>query len=159
MPLIPLLRPQGYAWFKERVGGNRKISIFEDEPGKLTPLGEVYVNLPPHDPNLYFRIPGKLSAGKYAALDQGDILANSHNDILVTSDAAGATADYNLQVDSAGAYKISLRALGTGKIELVEKDQVLASVDLSGSDVQTLNAVAQLPAGQQTLRLRLAAVE
>ena len=145
---------QGYAWFKERVSENRKISILEDEPGKLTPLGQIYVNLPPHDPNLYFRIPGKLSAGKYAALDQGDILANSHNDILVTSNAAGATADYNLQVDSAGAYKISLRALGTGKIELVEKDQVLASVDLSGSDVQTLNTVAQLPVGQQTLRLR-----
>jgi Glycosyl hydrolase catalytic core len=145
---------QGYAWFKERVGGNRKISILEDEPGKLTPLGEVYVNLPPHDPNLYFRIPGKLSAGKYAALDQGDILANSHNDILVTSNATGATADYNLQVDSAGVYKISVRALGAGKIDLVEKDQVLGSVNLAGSDVQTLDATAQLPAGQQTLRLR-----
>lgn len=145
---------QGYAWFKERVSGNRKISILEDEPGKLTPLGQVYINMPPHDPNLYFRIPGKLSGGRYAALDQGDILANSHNDILVTSNAAGATADYNLQVDSAGAYKVSLRALGAGKIDLMEKDQVLASVNLGGSEVQTVDALAQLPAGQQTLRLR-----
>jgi len=148
---------QGYAWFKERAD-NDKISLLEKEPGKLSELGEAYVNMPVHDDaNLFYRIPGKLSAGKYLAIDQADILSNSHNDILVTSNAAGATADYNIQVDSAGAYKLGLRALATGKIEVLEKDQVLASADASGDDVQTLEISAQLPAGPQTLRIRFGA--
>jgi hypothetical protein len=145
---------QGYAWFKERAD-NTKISLLEQEPGKLTPLGEAYVSLPVHDTNLYYRIPGKLAAGKYVALDQADILSNSHTDLLVTSNAAGASADYNIQVDAAGGYKLSLRVLGTGKIDVMEKDQVIASTTAGdSSDVQTLDIPAQLPAGPQTLRLR-----
>lgn len=148
---------QGYAWFKERAT-NPNITLLEQEPGKLTALGQAYVDMPVHDDaNLFYRIPGKLSAGKYYALDQGDILSNSHNDILVTANAAGATVDYNIQVDSAGTYNLALRALGSGKIEVLENNQVLGSADASGSDVQTLNITAQLPAGTQTLRVRFGA--
>jgi hypothetical protein len=149
---------QGYAWFKERVSGNTKISLLETEPGKLTDLGEAYVNMPVHDDaNLFYRIPGKLSAGKYLAIDQADILSNSHNDILVTSSAAGATADYNIQVDTAGTYKIGLHAFGTGAMDVMEKDQVLATATVGGDDVQTVEVSAPLPAGQQTVRIRFGA--
>jgi Glycosyl hydrolase catalytic core len=147
----------GYAWFKERVGENKKISILDKEPGTLTPLGEIYVNMPPHETDIYYRIPGKLSAGRYLAMDQGDILANSHNDILVTSSAPGATFDYNVQVDQAGTYKLSLKCMGSGKIEALENDKVIGSVDLNGSDVQVYDLAAPLPAGTQTLRLRFSA--
>jgi hypothetical protein len=147
----------GYAWFKERVPGNKKISILADESGKLTPLGETYVDMPPHEADIYYRIPGKLSAGKYVALDQGDILANSHNDILVTASANGATADYNVQVDAAGTYKLCLKCMGSGKIDVLENGQVLGSADISGSDVQVVEIPAQLPAGPQTLRIRFGA--
>ena len=147
---------QGYAWFKERAD-NKKISLLEKDPGKLSELGQAYVSLPAHDPDLYYRIPGKLSAGKYVSMNQADIMSNSHNNILVTANAAGATADYNIQVDSAGSYQLGLRAFGTGKIEVLEKDQVLASADAGGDDVQTLAITAQLPAGPQTLRIRFGA--
>jgi hypothetical protein len=147
----------GYAWFKERVGENKKISILDTEPGKLTPLGETYVNLPPHEADIYYRIPGKLSAGRYLAMDQGDILSNSHNDIMVTSSGPGATFDYNVQVDQAGSYKLSLKCMGSGKIEALENNQVIGSVDVTGSDVQTVDLTAPLPAGTQTLRLRFSA--
>jgi len=143
---------QGYAWFKERAD-NKKISLLDTEPGKLTPLGEAYVTLPVHDADLYYRIPGKLSAGKYVAIDQADIMANSHTDLLVSSTAAGATADYNIQVDSAGSYTLNLRVFGTGKIDVMEKGQVLCSGTPKGSEVETLPIVAQLPAGPQTLRI------
>ena len=142
----------GYAWFKERAD-NRKISLLEEQAGKLTPLGEAYVALPVHDADLYYRIPGKLAAGKYVAIDQADILSNSHTDLLVSTTAPGASADYNIQADSAGAYKVGLHVFGTGKIDLMEKDQVLASGNASGDEVQTLEIPAQLPAGTQTLRI------
>jgi hypothetical protein len=143
---------QGYAWFKERAD-NEKISLLEKTPGQLSPLGEAYVSLPVHDSDLYYRIPGKLSAGKYVAMDQADILSNSHNDLLVSADGPGATADYNIQVDSAGTYQLSLRALGTGKVDVVENGQVLGSANADGDDVQTLAITAQFPAGPQTLRV------
>ena len=141
----------GYAWFKERAD-NAKISLLA-EPGKLTALGEAYVNLPVHDSDLYYRIPGKLAAGKYVAMDQTDILSNSHNDLLVSSNASGASVDYNIGVDAAGTYKISLRAFGAGKIDLVEKNQVLASAPVGGDEVQTLELSVPLPEGPQTLRI------
>jgi hypothetical protein len=144
---------QGYAWFKERAD-NHKISLLEPDAGKLTPLGQAYVDLPVHDADLYYRIPGKLAAGKYLAIDQADILANSHNDLLVSASAVGATADYNIQVDAAGSYNLGLRILGTGKVEIVERDQTIASGNASGDEVQTLVIPAQLPAGPQTLRIR-----
>ncbi len=147
----------GYAWFKERVPGNPRISILDTEPGKLTPLGQTYVDMPPHEADVYYRLPGKLSAGRYAALDQADILANSHNDILVTASAPGATVDYNLQVDAAGTYKLSLKCLGSGKIEALENGQVIGSADANGSDVQVVDITAPLPAGPQTLRFRFGA--
>jgi len=147
---------QGYAWFKERAD-NGKISLLEKEPGKLTELGEAYVGLPVHDADLYYRIPGKLSAGRYVAMDKVDILSNSHNDLLISSNAVDGTVDYNIQVDAAGAYKLGLRAFGTGKIDVLENDQVLGSADVSGSDVQTVDIPATLPAGPQTLRVRFGA--
>jgi hypothetical protein len=144
---------QGYAWFKERAD-NHKISLLEKEPGKLTPLGEAYVALPVHDTDLYYRIPGKLSAGKYVAIDQADVMAKSNNELLVSASAPNATADYNVQVDSAGTYTLTLHVFGTGKIDIMEKDQVLASGSPTGSEVQDLPITVPLPAGPQTLRVR-----
>jgi hypothetical protein len=126
---------QGYAWFKER-STNSKVSM------------------PVHDSDLYYRIPGKLSAGKYVSIDQISIMSNSHNDLLVSSDAAAGTADYNIQVDTAGTYKITLRVLASGKIDLLENNQVLGSTIGDGSDVQSLDVSVPLPAGPQTLRVR-----
>ena len=75
---------------------------------------------------------------------------------VVSTSAPGATADYNIQVDSAGAYNLGLRVFGTGKIDVMEKDQVLGSGTAGGDEVQTLQIPAQLPAGPQTLRIRFA---
>jgi hypothetical protein len=88
-------------------------------------------------------------------MDKTDILSNSHNDLLVSANAPDATVDYNIQVDSAGACKVTLRVLGTGKVDLLEKDQVIGSADVSGSDVQSLDVTTTLPAGAQTLRVRM----
>lgn len=145
---------QGYAWFKERADNNPKISLLEKEPGKLSPLGEAYVAMPVHDADLYYRIPGKLPSGNYVAMDKMDIMTTSDNNVLVVTTAAGATVDYNIQVDAAGTYNLGLTTAGTGKIELLENDQVLASIDAAASGVQTLPISAPLPAGAQTLRIR-----
>jgi len=47
--------------------------------------------------------------------------------------------------------------MGSGKIEALENNQVIGSVDVNGSDVQTVDLTAPLPAGTQTLRFRFSA--
>jgi len=146
---------QGYAWFKERAN-NDKISLLTPQPGQLTDLGQAYVDMPCHDADVYYRIPGKLPAGNYVSFDKSDIMATAHNDLLISATAADATVDYNIQVDTAGPYKVGLRLLGTGKVDLLEKDQVIASVDANATEVQTVETSASLPTGPQTLRVRMA---
>jgi len=148
---------QGYAWFKERVNDNQKISLLAKESGKLTELGQTYVDLPTHDADVYYRLPGKLPAGNYVTIDKADVMANSRNSLLINTKEAGATADYNLQVDNAGDYKLALTVFGTGKVEILEKDQVFGSIDSTGSEVQTVATTVTLPGGAQTLRLRFSA--
>ena len=145
---------QGYAWFKERANDNDKISLLAPESGKLSYLGEAYVAMPCHDADVYYRIPGKLPAGNYVSIDKADIMSTAHNDLLVSATAIDATVDYNIQVDMTGSYKLGLRVFGTGKIDILEKDQVVASVDANASEVQTIETTASLPAGPQTLRIR-----
>ncbi len=144
---------QGYAWFKERATNNN-ISLLEKEPGKLTALGQAYVDMPVHDADLYYHIPGTLPAGNYVAMDHMDIMSTTKNALLLSSKGANSIVDYNIQVDVPGTYNLGLKTLGTGKIEVLENDQVLASTDANASEVQTIPLSITLPAGAQTLRVR-----
>jgi Glycosyl hydrolase catalytic core len=148
----------GYAWFKERVGENKKISLLEKEPGKLSPVGQVYVSMPVHDADVYYRIPGKLPAGNYVTIDKADVEPATDHAVLLdlqTGDA-DATVDYNLQVDTAGSYDVTLHISGTpGKIDIMKGDQTLASVQPADKTWQDTTATIDLPEGPQTLRLHL----
>jgi hypothetical protein len=151
---------QGYAWFKERVDSNPKISLLEKTSGKLTPLGEAYVALPPHDADLYYRIPGRLQAENYVALDKMDIepTTDTKGVFRMTSTEGNATLDYNIQVDSEGTYDIALRVGGQpAKFDIIKNGTVLASVTSTQKDWQTLNTSITLPSGAQTIRIHTVA--
>ncbi|CAN5445180.1 hypothetical protein BH10PLA1_BH10PLA1_16350 [soil metagenome] len=143
----------GYAWFKERVGGNKKISLFEKESGKLTPLGKAYVNMPVHEKDLYYRVPGKLSAGKYVAMKDMQIFPSSATDgfIDMAADKNDASIDYNLQFESTGPYTVKLRVSGADEVT-VTKDG-LALGRKAGKDWKTIETKLQLNKGTATLRL------
>src|SRR5208337_650362 len=131
---------QGYAWFKERVASNPMISLFETEPGKLTPLGKAYVAMPVHDANLYYQVPGRLNAAKYVYAQNMDI---------APSDDAGAPAEmrstrandwieYNIDPAAAGPYAISLRLRGESVISLQQRGRTVARITATGRDWQTI---------------------
>jgi hypothetical protein len=100
----------GYAWFKERADGHPHISLFEREPGKLSALGRAYVALPSHDADVYYRLPGRLAAAKYVALDGMEISpATDGNGFTMGSEQPGGWLDYNVHVERPGAYQVRLR--------------------------------------------------
>ena len=147
----------GYAWFKERVKNNPGISLLEDNTSQLTPTGETYVNVPPHDPALYYRVPGRLQAEAYAAMNEEEIRPTSDTDgfAYMESEKDGGWLDLNVQVDVPGAYTLKFRAGGKAANFSVNKG--VTSLGQAATQPQpgwqTLEMPVQLAAGPQTLRV------
>jgi hypothetical protein len=152
----------GYAWFKERAKDNPKISLLESAPGKLSPLGEAYVTLPPHDEDLYYRVPGQLPAACYVKAERAAIRYTADPGglmFLMMGEGMGSSITYNIQVDAAGEYIIRFRvAGGAGKLEVVKANQVIASVATpEKKEWNTVESSVQLTAGPQKLQVRYGA--
>jgi len=151
---------EGYAWFKERVGGNPKISLLEKESGKLTPLGETYVNMPVHDPLVYYQLPGRLQSESYVTMSGPKIGATGDGEGFLEMQANGGDwLDYNVAVKKAGTFALKIRVSAdeATKIEVFAGDTPLATATTKAKGWQTVDASAKLPAGNQTLRVKTSA--
>ena len=153
---------EGYAWFKERSSGSdAAISLLQATPGRLTALGEAYVAMPVHDDDLYYRIPGRLQAERYAAMAGAEIFPTTDEDGLaqMTAQKPDATLEYHLQVDSAGLYTLRFRVAGpVGRLAILEGGGVVGGVDVPpGGGWRTVSTTLRLPSGPQTLRIDLGA--
>ncbi|HZL43341.1 MAG TPA: glycosyl hydrolase, partial [Verrucomicrobiae bacterium] len=87
---------EGYAWFMSRISGDPYNSLLNGS-GVLTAAGQAYVQMPVHDTNIFYRIPGGLQAERYVALNAMDIAPTTDIDGLADMKAtgAGASVDYN----------------------------------------------------------------
>lgn len=147
-----------YAWFKERAeGGDAKYGLLGKAPGQLTPLGKAYVGLPVHDADLYYRIPGKLQAGRYVAMSSSDMWPDEPGMTHMVATDNAATLDYNLYVPQTGRYKITFHAGGTGQIAVMLGERAIGAtpVDAPGG-VTTASTSVLLEAGTKKLSIRLA---
>ncbi len=145
-----------YAWFKERVNENRKLSILGKEPGELTALGKVYVNMPVHDADLYYQIPGRLDAARYVTADEFNVAPAQGKDTLLQMQAAngGGNICYNINVAAAGEYTLDIRTSQGGTILILDTNKKeLAEIAVANKGWQTVTTTLKLPAGPQTLRL------
>jgi hypothetical protein len=147
----------GYAWFMARITGDRKDSILAAN-GELTEVGKAFVRMPPHDPDLYYRIPGRLQAEKYVSMDGFDVgtSTDTSSDGLADLICYGGSPwlDYNVQVDTPGTYYVHLRVYGTGTVGIYKGATQLATVTSSSSGWTTLStSVALTNSGAQTLRV------
>ncbi|CAN5720950.1 hypothetical protein BH09VER1_BH09VER1_34700 [soil metagenome] len=151
-----LPRVGGYAWFKERVKDNPKISLL-DKSGVLTPLGAAYVKMPVHDPDVFYRLPGRLQLESYTAMDKAELAQTKDAEGFLEMKVSDANAwlDYQVFSDRAQNYTANLRAStaeGT-VIELKSGDKSLAKFTGTTRGWQTITAPLALPAGKSTLRL------
>jgi hypothetical protein len=145
-----------YAWFKERVNENRKLSILGRQPGTLTALGKAYVSMPVHDADLYYQIPGKLDASRYVSADQFNAVPSREKDSFLEMQAqnGGGSICYNVNVEAAGEYTLDIRTTQSGEILILDTNKKeLASVTVANKGWQTVTTTLSLPAGAQTLRL------
>ena len=141
---------EGYAWFMSRITGDAHNSILTTNSGALTAAGAAYVQMPVHDTNIFYRIPGRLQAERYVAMNQMSITPTTDSDGLadMKSTAAGGSLDYNLQVDAAGSYPMNFRVAGaTGQIRVYEGGTLLGTANATQTDWATVTTTVALPGG------------
>ena len=147
---------EGYAWFKERIRG--KSSILAKEPGKLTKLGEIYVRMPVHDPELHYRVPGRLEAERYGAAAGIDARRTTDADgfLDVLAGEKGGWLEYGLDVPEGGPYVLTLRvrsAAGTS-CEVRRGKKRMARLKVEPGEWTVVRETIALKSGRQRLRLR-----
>ena len=151
---------EGYSWFMSRISGDAYDSLLTSNSGVLTVAGQAYVQMPVHQTNLFYRIPGQLQADRYVTMNQTTIApttdTNGLADMIAAS--AGGSLNYNLQVDTAGSYPLDFRAGGaSGPISVYENGTLLATANVPQASWQTVSTTVTLPAGTQTLEVVLSA--
>lgn len=147
---------KGYAWFKERAD-NANISLLGKNSGELTMLGQTYVDMPVHDADVYYSLPGRLQAESYVTASKNDIgLTPDIDGFLEMRPDGGSTMDYNVSVAKAGTFSLGIRCKGAEgtKFDVLSGDKVLASATIPDAGWQTIQTSIELPQGTQTLRVR-----
>ena len=148
---------EGYAWFMSRLTGDPYNSLLSGS-GVLTPAGQAYVQMPVHDTNLFYRIPGRLQAERYVTLSQMNIAPTTDTNGLadMISSAAGGSVDYNIQVDSPGIYPLNFRVAGAlGQIKVYNGGTLLGTASIPFAGWRTASTTVALAAGSQTLHVVL----
>jgi hypothetical protein len=151
-----------YAWFTGRYPNQSPFIGVLKESGSLTELGEIYVNMPVHNPDAFTTVPGLIEAEAY----------NKMNGILLelTEDATGLAnvgyidtddwLEYNVDVQADDGYKMLARvaSINPGSITVMEGSNVLGTLNFSsttGYQVwETYNTTINLTAGMHTLRFK-----
>ena len=149
---------EGYAWFMSRINGDPYNSLLAGS-GILTAAGQAYVQMPVHDTNVFYHVPGRLQAERYVALNQVNIAPTTDADGLadMVSAAASGSLDYNIHVDYAGNYLVNFRVAGaTGQISVYKGGTLLGTANVTQTGWSTVTASIALSAGTQTLHVVLA---
>ena len=151
---------EGYSWFMSRITGDPYNSLLTSSSGVLTAAGQAYVQMPVHETNLYYRIPGRLQAERYVTITNMNIAPTTDTNGLadMISAAAGGSVDYNIQVDTAGSYPLNFRVSGAiGLISVYNGSTLLGTANATQTSWATVSTTITLAAGTQTLHVVLAA--
>jgi hypothetical protein len=152
-----------YSWFNgNRTGSSPYIDLFDAQSGKLTELGQLYVNYNPvHDPNNYSPIPARLEAESYSAMSGISIEATS--DVSGIANVgwidAGDWLQYNIDAPSTGDYTVYFRisANAATSLELRENNTTLQTLSVVSSggwqNWKTLQTTLHLTSGKHKLQV------
>jgi hypothetical protein len=147
-----------YSYFKERNAAHRPLGLFTDKDGELNELGRAYINMPVHDPDIYYTFPGRLQAESYTTMTACTIWPTSDDNgfLHMRTEQSGATLTYQVYVETAGSYQLRLRVTGTPtQISVQPEDGVEVSMAARPprGKWETVETTVRLKAGPQTLRL------
>lgn len=152
-----------YSWFTgNRSGGFPYISLFDSQSGKLTELGQLYINFNPiHDPNSYFQIPARLEAENYSSMY--GVAIESTSDISGIANIgwidAGDWLEFNIDVPVTDDYTVYFRlsANSSTNLELRENNVTIQTLQVPTTggwqSWKTLQTDINLTSGKHKLRV------
>lgn len=108
-----------YAWFVGRSEGYPYNGILDyNNSGILTELGEIYVNMPVHNPDIRFEIPGRVEAENYFAMSgvQPEETDDVDGFLNMGNTEAGDYLDYNITAVG-GDYPLILRVASNSGVQ------------------------------------------
>ncbi len=152
-----------YSWFTGRSGsGTPHLDLFESEPGKLSDLGELYLNYNPiHDTSFYMAVPGRIEAENYSSMSGIALEGTSDFDGIANVGwiDAGDWLEYNLNVPDSGDYYLYLRIASTtsSSIRILTNDSLETVLNITSTggwqNWKTLKSQVSLDTGFVKLRL------
>jgi len=151
-----------YAWFMMRGGFNSQWHnnlVTTVAPFELTTLGKVFVNFSTFDKSLYYKKNDVIPAEQYVAAS-GQIRLEPSTDggvLDISRLGKDAWVDYQLDVASAGTYKLYLRYQTFADASLAfsvdGKEIASKKIPNTSKEWKTSHFTVDLPAGKQTLRI------
>lgn len=169
-----------YAWFKATENNPANFKLIEsgkgEDPRELSEVGKVYVYMSDFDPEVYHAVNTVVPASEY--ITQAQVMLGGSNDeeapkpIEISQFNAGASADYQFDVPSAGDYNLTLRVSGMGEPSRFDPNIGVVSVKSNGEDgdvlcankeftlpnddtvYQNVTFPVKLSAGKQTIRIK-----
>ncbi|WP_224997180.1 glycosyl hydrolase [Cesiribacter sp. SM1] len=150
-----------YAWFAGRADGPN-ISLL-GQNGQLTELGELYVNMPVHDPAYHRAVPARIQGQDYQQMQGIQLEATEDESGLlhVGSLDAGDWLAYNIDVAEGQEWYLSLRVAGTqtGSLEVILDEALVTQFSIAQTagwqSWQTVDQQLIIPSGKHTLRLKV----
>ena len=153
-----------YSWFMGRTSGGITTYPYLDlygSDGKMTALGQIYLNIPVYDSTKVFQIPGRIEAEEYYKQSGifGELTQDVDGFMNIGYTDVGDWLKYKISVSKSGTYTITSRYAGTttGSFNIYIDDEYLSSVSTTNTSgwqtwASVLNTV-NLTAGEHVLKL------
>jgi len=150
-----------YAWFVGR-GDGPHIALLAGD-GELTELGQLYVNMPVHDPADFVTLPSRIEAEYYQTMSgiQLELTQDETGLMNVGYLDAGDSLSYQVEVPADRWYTFDLRVAGTanGRVDLMMDGDFIKTIVIPSTGAwqrwQTLEDSLELPSGHHRLTLRV----
>jgi len=153
-----------YAWFIGRTSAGINtypyIDLYADD-GELTPLGELYRDIPVYDSMQRFTVPGRIEVEEYYRMKGlfSEITSDTDGFLNIGWTDAGDWADYKITVQNSGMHTLKARVSGTssGTINFLVDNQQLATLNTPSTggwqSWRTVNVQLNLELGEHLLRM------
>ena len=109
-----------YSWFIGRRQTGQTTYPFIDlygADGMLTKLGQMYMDIPVYDPNMKFKIPGRIEMEEYYLMSGlfSEPTADVDGFLNIGWTDVNDWAEYKISVEKSGTYNLNVRFAGTGQ--------------------------------------------
>ena len=152
-----------YAWFLGR--GGISTDLIGSDKKTPTLLGKIYANMSSYDSAFYHSVNTRIEAEHYIEADNFSLVESTDTDgqLSVGYTQQGTRLAYQVEIPDAGDWTLALRHAGeqNSSLDIYSDNVYLATLQLPATGGwtawQTQTTALNLPAGRQTVELRLTA--